>query len=104
MLTKENVSSERYTYIFSCNQQSSQSFEYVVTELREKSMKCKLDVLQENLRKTALICDIANNSTREKLLQEDKDDIKTLEEAKKFVKLWRHQNREENIPKSNQYQ
>lgn len=62
-LPKENnVTYETYRY-------TAQTFENSVTELKERSLKCKLGSIQENLTKTVLKCGIENNATRDTQLQ-----------------------------------
>lgn len=76
-LPKENLSYERFKF-FSYKQQSGQTLEQYITELKNRALKCKLEGLQDSLIKTMITCGVNNSKMREELLQQD--DL-TLEKA-----------------------
>ena len=65
----KNITYERYKF-FSCDQKSGVSFDQYLAELYVLSKSCEFQDLRDSLIKDCIVCGIADNGLRERLLRE----------------------------------
>ncbi|GFN80779.1 polyprotein [Plakobranchus ocellatus] len=93
-ITKENITVERYKFN-SRNQTKTETFDQYVTDLKNLAKNCKFGNLQDELIRDKIVCGIANEKIKERLLREDKltldkaiDIFRAAEESQKHVKMF----------------
>ncbi|GFO18966.1 polyprotein [Plakobranchus ocellatus] len=91
---KENITAERYKFN-SRNQTRTETFDQYVTDLKYLAKNCKFRNLQDELIRDKIVCGIANEKIKERLLREDKltldkaiDICRAAEESQKHVKMF----------------
>ncbi|GFO09725.1 polyprotein [Plakobranchus ocellatus] len=91
---KENITVERYKFN-SRNQTRTETFDQYVTDLKKLAKTCKFGTLQDELIRDKIVCGIANEKIKERLLREDKltldkaiDICRAAEESQKHVKMF----------------
>ncbi|GFO22882.1 hypothetical protein PoB_004938700 [Plakobranchus ocellatus] len=67
---KENITVERYKFN-SRNQTRTETFDQYVTDLKNLAKNCKFGNLQDELIRDKIVCGIANEKIKERLLRED---------------------------------
>ena len=72
---RKNLTYERHKF-FTRNQLSGESFDQFVTELRTKAATCEFGDLRESLIKDRIVCGIADDSLKERLLRVADLDLK----------------------------
>lgn len=65
---RKNLTFERHKF-FMCNQVPTETFDQFVTELRTKAATCEFGELRESLIKDRIVCGIADDSLKERLLR-----------------------------------
>lgn len=75
--SKTHLTYERHKF-FSRNQQTNETIDQYVTELKNQASNCEFGQLKDDLIKTRIICGILNNEVRKSILQ---DDEMTLEKV-----------------------
>ncbi|XP_050497361.1 uncharacterized protein LOC126878596 [Diabrotica virgifera virgifera] len=67
---KSNVSNARYC-LFTRKQQEGESVDKFITDIINKAKNCELENLEDSLIKTCITCGVADETMRQRLLEED---------------------------------
>lgn len=70
---RSNTAFERYKFFLM--RQNDMTVDQYITALRNQANKCKLEGLKDSLIKTMIVCGVNSNQIREKLLQEDSEEL-----------------------------